>query len=415
MSVENQLPPYHKVTLAFNDSNLEQVFKSDCDQSMKLPLRYGLMVSIVLWYLPLILVYYFIHDKFYWLAPLTVVYFASYFGFIIYATYKTRFKGYYHLMAAFSNSWAGLYAIFYANQFPGGQYLALPVLIFIIFFGSYTVQLRWVATALSTASYTILYFVYLSYFSGITTAEAIVYGFVAGMTLVFSVFAARMTEMNIRVAFIQRQTIREQNEIIKKEKDILLKEVHHRVKNNLQIIVSMINLQLSKEDQINAQQALKDIQSRVQSMSLVHHRLQNTIGFSKISLEDYTSELINNIIHIQNAKGTEFSLLIPKEATVDIETAIPLGLIINEIVTNFFKHAARSGTEVKFSITLNVDSQDENKLTLAYTDNGPGFPEGTGLNSETHLGLELIDSLTTQIDASFKYYNHKGAVYELKL
>ena len=418
MSIENQFPPHHKLTLTFDDQALEAEFKSDYNRNIRLPLRYGIIISILSWFSSISLIYIVIPEQFVWLSILTVIYIGSYFGLIIYATFRLSLQPYYHLLGAISNAWAGLYAIYFCDQFPNGESLTLPVLIFIIFFGSYLIQLRWLGAFIAAFSYTLGYHIYIAAYSDLATNQILLYAFVAWMTLIFAVLAGRVAESKNRIAFIQGKTIREQNLIIEREKEVLLREVHHRVKNNLQIIVSMINLQLSKKEQPDTDdgQDLKDIQSRVQSMSLVHQRMQNTSGFSKISLKDYTRELINNIIYIRNTRAPEFDLNIDEATTVDIETAIPLGLIINEMVSNFLKHTTTKESEARFTIQVSIAGNNPDQIVgIMYRDNGPGFPDDVTLENIPTLGLELIDSLTTQINATFKFYNDNGAVYDIKL
>lgn len=147
----------------------------------------------------------------------------------------------------------------------------------------------------------------------------------------------------------KRKDLLKQNE----EKIVLLKEVHHRVKNNLQIIISLINFQLIKIDNIGAQQALKEVQNRIHSMSLVHQKMYQTSNFKEIILGDYTEGIIDNISSIFNDKEFEYTINMPQEIKVDIEIAIPTGLIINEIITNFFKHNTHvNGTPKSFHMEI---------------------------------------------------------------
>ena len=408
MSPIRKFPEQNKFTLAFTDEKLESTFRASYDKSVKVPLRQGIIISILSWFSSIPLIYFIIPEKFSWLAPLLIIYIGSYFGFIVYATYKRKFRGYYHLLGAISNAWAGLFAVYYCDQFPNGENLTLPVLIFIIFFGSYMVRLRWFEGFLAALTYTAAYTIYISFEDDLSWAQVALYGFVAWMTLVFAVIAGRVNEVNNRIAYIQKKIIAEQNTLIEKEKQLLLQEVHHRVKNNLQIIISLINLELTKEGNIRAIEALKNTQSRVMSMSLVHKRMNQTEDFSKISLTEFTRALIASVE--QNYGGTDYSfdLNIPKEATVDIDTAITLGIIFNEVISNFFKHC---GPEKRFAIEITKPGFKE--FTIKYNDNGTGFPDGTELETGDRLGLELIQILTEQIDGDFKFYNEDGAVYEI--
>jgi len=146
------------------------------------------------------------------------------------------------------------------------------------------------------------------------------YAFVGWMILIFAIIAGRVSEENHRVNYIQQRTISEQQVIIEKEKEDLLKEVHHRVKNNLQIIVSLINLQLANFDDERIEVALKETQSSILSMSLVHQRMRQTSNFTEISFDEYAHQLIDNLTYLFNAKRGEFKLSIPEKFIIDIET-----------------------------------------------------------------------------------------------
>jgi len=410
MSIENLIPAQNKLTLKFENKALEQAFCQSYDSSLRLPLRYGIIISIVSWYCAIPLIYVIIPEHFILLGSFTFLYIGSYFGFIIYATYNLQFQKHYHILGAISNAWAGLYAIYFCGQFPNGVHLTLPVLIFIIFFGSYMIQLRWMAACIAAFSYTIGYHIYIANLSDLSSAQVMLYAFVAWMTLIFAILAGRVSEQKNRVAYIQRKTIREQSQLIEQEKEVLLKEVHHRVKNNLQIIVSLINLQLSKQDDPKVESALFDTQNRILSMSLVHQRMQQTTGFSNILLSDYISQLIGSVASNYKHNRKIFQLQIPDDLTINIENAVPLGLIINEVVTNFYKHCLSANGDANFKIEA---KSLKGKLSLIYSDNGPGFPEKVMQDYDT-LGLELIESLSDQIDSSFKFHNNSGAVYEIQ-
>ena len=122
-------------TLFFNDLKLESDFIASYDSSVRLPLRQGILISLLSWYSGLGLVFYVIPEKASWLVPLTLIYIGSYFGFLIYSTYSKSYTGHYHVLGAISNAWAGMYAIYFCGQFPNGVHFMLPVLIFIMFFG----------------------------------------------------------------------------------------------------------------------------------------------------------------------------------------------------------------------------------------------------------------------------------------
>lgn len=212
-----------------------------------------------------------------------------------------------------------------------------------------------------------------------------------------------------RTASLQekQETLLKQNE----EKAILLKEVHHRVKNNLQVIISLINFQLIKLDNKEVEVALKEIQNRIHSMSLVHQKMYQTSNFKSINLKNYTNDIIENISKIFNEDNFDHTINIPDDVIIDIERAIPTGLIINEMVTNFFKHNHNKSAPKSFSLSLT--RRDNGTKYLTYRDNGQGFPDGFNIDESNSIGLQLIQTLAEQLDATFSFRNDNGAVYEL--
>ncbi len=411
MSLES-LQKRNEITLKFNDSQLENDFLSSYDKGIKEPLKSGIIISLISWWSAIGLIYFIIPDDLIWLGSLTFVYITSYFGFIIYTTYKKRFEGYYQLLGAISNAWAGLFAIYFLDQFPSGEHLVLPVHIFIIFFGLYMIRLRWIAAFIAAFSYIAVYSIYLLT-TDLEVGQIILYLFVSWMTLVFALLAGHATEKRTRVDYIQRRTIKNQSKIIEDEKNLLLQEVHHRVKNNLQIIISLIKLQKSKVKSGEVSSALSDIQKRVASMSLVHQNMHQASNFIDISVLDYTRQLISNV-EDEVAQKTNIEIIINTDITMDIETAIPFGLIINEMISNFHLHCAPNSSAEK-SCSLSVLQGDDKKLIVKCSDNGKGFPEGTQVTNEDSIGLELIESLAEQLNGQFKFYNDQGAVYEVAI
>ena len=193
------------------------------------------------------------------------------------------------------------------------------------------------------------------------------------------------------------QMIEQQMKLVESQKEILLTEVHHRVKNNLQIIISLMNLQLAKIKDEGIEQALRENQSRIMSMSLVHQRMQQTANFNSIELKSYTAELIENVKHrFLNVNDpidpTIIELKISNSIFVDLDTSIPLGLVINEIVSNFYKHARITGAN-KFTFSA---EQSGNTNTIRYHDNGGGFPSALSIENLDTFGLELIEILMEQ-------------------
>jgi two-component sensor histidine kinase/cytochrome c oxidase subunit IV len=189
------------------------------------------------------------------------------------------------------------------------------------------------------------------------------------------------------------------------EKDILLKEIHHRVKNNLQVILSMIGLRGHTIKSEESLELLKDIKARVVSMALVHNKLQEGEGVQKVDLKNYFTELSNLLVQMYNSSQIEIVQKNNIEPCVTgIEISIPLGLIITEVITNSIKHAIVAG---KVN-TLEISGKriNEDKYIISIKDNGPGI--STEINQHKSLGFLSINILCKQIGASLERINNNG-------
>jgi PAS domain S-box-containing protein len=193
-----------------------------------------------------------------------------------------------------------------------------------------------------------------------------------------------------------------------KEKEALLKEVHHRVKNNMQIISSLLNLQSSHIDDEDAIVAFNESQGRIISMSLVHESLYLSNNLSRIDFENYVKKLVMNILTTYRAYNVDVKFKIDKTA-FNIETAIPCGLIINELVTNSIKHAFEGNGGL---ITIEF-TQESNKFKLVINDNGVGLPYHLFNGSSNSLGLELVKMLVGQLDGELKMDNINGTTFTI--
>jgi len=208
---------------------------------------------------------------------------------------------------------------------------------------------------------------------------------------------------------VQKDILQRQNE----EKELLLKEVHHRVKNNLQVIVSLINLQLAKFDDKTTSDALKETQLRVLSMASVHTKMYETSNFQEVTILSYCSKLIENVRDLYGYNEVSYDLNIPERIRLDMETTIPVGLILNEIISNYFKHVLKNKNGNHFSLKVSEDSNTHYKIS--YHDNGSGFPEGMNLEESNSLGMHLIQSLVEQVDGEFEFFNDEGARYSFTI
>ncbi len=204
-----------------------------------------------------------------------------------------------------------------------------------------------------------------------------------------------------------------QTTISKAEKETLIKEIHHRVKNNLQIIISLLRLQASTIDDKKTVEHFTECEQRIAAMALVHERLYKSSNFSEIDLPIYIDELTSNLISSFSSIATRRNITIEIKR-LNLDTIIPISLIINECITNSFKHGYTS-QQYDFEITCQFYKKSKETAVLYIGDNGIGFPEGFTLeNPNSSLGVELIDSLVDQINGEIRIINgKKGAYYEI--
>jgi len=187
-----------------------------------------------------------------------------------------------------------------------------------------------------------------------------------------------------------------------KEKEILLKEIHHRVKNNMQIISSLLHLQAQHLKDPEAAEALKQCQNRIRAMALVHERLYREENLAKIDFQEYAEQLLVHLFQafLPRSKNISFSLQI-EAPPLTIEIAIPLALITTELVTNSLKHAFSPGQTGEILVSLR---KEENNLVLKVSDNGKGLPE----EIPEKFGLEIVRLLTAQLSGTFKMQSRSG-------
>lgn len=193
------------------------------------------------------------------------------------------------------------------------------------------------------------------------------------------------------------------------EKDVLFKEVHHRVKNNFQLISSLLNLHLNNSDNDAVQMALTEAKDRISSMALVHEKLYQSKSLSNINLKEYVNDLI--VYLLENSEEEIESLINVEEVELNIETIIPLGLIFNELVTNSIKYAFNWTDEKHIEINI---KKNEDKLRIEYADNGPGLPEGFDIENIDSLGLNLVQILVLQLHGKLEVLNKDGAYFSFE-
>ncbi|MBP7507264.1 MAG: histidine kinase [Prolixibacteraceae bacterium] len=216
----------------------------------------------------------------------------------------------------------------------------------------------------------------------------------------------RISKKTNRELSIQKQLLEKRE----KEKALLLRELNHRVKNNLQMVASLLNLQARQLKGHPAAEALISCKYRVESLTLMHRKLYRDDVDTTIDLKDYIEELSNNLV--MNF-GSEFQLNLKLESLkINIDKAIPLGLIMNEIITNSLKYGKNDNPLPKLSISVeNIDS----KVFLNIGDNGKGLPEGFDWRSSDSFGLKLVHSLVLQLEGEIDYEGDVGSKWLLTL
>jgi two-component sensor histidine kinase/HAMP domain-containing protein len=195
------------------------------------------------------------------------------------------------------------------------------------------------------------------------------------------------------------------------EKEALLGEIHHRVKNNLTLVLGLIEMQIErqKDELIKAQYG--EIKNRIYAMSLIHDKMYKSSSFANIDMRDYLKDLVNSISRF-NIKASPAQVIFDiDEISVKNKDAVPIALLVNEIVTNAFKYAFNN-LEKQGILEVNF-KREENGYRLQIKDNGPGIPEGMDLSKSKSLGFKLINIFAKQLKGQLKHYNHNGLNFDI--
>ena len=197
------------------------------------------------------------------------------------------------------------------------------------------------------------------------------------------------------------------------EKEILLREIHHRVKNNLQIIASLLYLQSINITDSFTMDILKESRSRVKSMALIHEKLYRSEDLAHVPFATYVESLIESLKDAYGISNGHVAISVtidPPDLSLNIETGIPCGLIINELISNSLKHAFKDGRKGAVSIAM---KQSGTGYSLVIADNGPGFPPEIDFRNTTSLGLQLVTNLVAQLDGTIALNNASGATFTM--
>jgi PAS domain S-box-containing protein len=198
-----------------------------------------------------------------------------------------------------------------------------------------------------------------------------------------------------------------------KEKEVLLREIHHRVKNNMQIVSSLLWLQSEYIKDKRDLEIFRDSQNRIMSMSLVHEKLYRSRDLGKIDTKEYITDLTNNIIQSHRVNAGTISLNINiGNISLGVDSAIPCGLIINELITNSLKYAFPDGR--KGEIRVSLSPLNENEVELVVGDNGVGIPEDVDFRKTASLGLRLVTILTeNQLHGKINLDRSRGTEFNI--
>ncbi len=232
----------------------------------------------------------------------------------------------------------------------------------------------------------------------------------AGIVLVIMIYYSRTIYKKEEALIIANYELEIQNKEISAQHNnsqILIKEIHHRVKNNLQIISSLMSLQSRSVEGDEVAEVLNESKRRVEAIALIHQKLYQEDKLNRVDFKSYLEDFMNSqqlmTTHLKSSVESE-------EVTLNLDVAVPLGLIISELITNSVKHAFEGVLNPELSVTLKSDADG---YELIVKDNGIGLPAEFNLTSSGSLGTEIITALTEQISAQISYRNNNGAEFTI--
>lgn len=226
----------------------------------------------------------------------------------------------------------------------------------------------------------------------------------------YNVSVFRTGEKSIAVDFVdisERKRAEELNQRSAEQKEILLREIHHRVKNNLAIVISLLNFQLRRNNDPDLARMIRDIQLRIRSMALIHEHLYQSENLDRIPLASYVQSLSSIILSAFSGQRVRLSVHL-EPIDVSIETALPIGLILNELLTNAFKYAFPDGKNGTIEITLKREESD--RCLLAVSDNGVGLPGNFAFDTDKSIGMYIVRLLAEQLDGHVEVIRKEEAI-----
>ena len=210
----------------------------------------------------------------------------------------------------------------------------------------------------------------------------------------------------------ERKQAEEQIKASLREKEVLLKEIHHRVKNNMQVIISLLNLQSKHVKDKYDLEIFKDSQNRIKSMALIHDKLYQSKDLASIDFAEYIENLASHLFNTYSVSSSAIKLVADiKDVPLDINTAIPCGLIINELISNSLKYAFPDGQEGEIRIKLYASKDDTS--TLIVCDNGIGLPEDLDFRNTESMGLQVVVALVEQLKGTIALDRSEGTAFKI--
>jgi len=210
----------------------------------------------------------------------------------------------------------------------------------------------------------------------------------------------------------ERKKAEEQLKESLSEKEVLLREIHHRVKNNIQVITSMLNLHTSYIKDTVYSEMIKEIQNRIRSMALIHEKLYRSKDLAKIDFNEYIKDLVNSLFRFYGVNINKIKPIInAKGSSLDINAGIPCGLIINELVSNSLKHGFKDDMDGQIQIILKQEK--DNRTALIIKDNGSGFPKDLDFKNTKTFGLQLVNTLVAQLGGTIELESKDGTEFNI--
>jgi two-component sensor histidine kinase len=198
-----------------------------------------------------------------------------------------------------------------------------------------------------------------------------------------------------------------------REKEVLLQEIHHRVKNNLQVISSLINMQVRKLRDVSSRSALAECQNRVQAIALIHEKLYQSRDYARVPFSDYARSLAANIFHATGVSPANLQLSVEFDTlSLAVDKAIPCGLILNELISNALKHAFPN--ERRGAVRVEMREAGPGQLEIVVSDDGVGMSAGFDPATSDSLGMQLVQTLVEQLDGQLEILHGAGTTFRVK-